>query len=86
MGIPEDSFLLVNVANNREMKGINFLLEGFNEISNELPIHLLLIGNDMDNEQNLNILAKGDKKNHVHFLGFRKKVEIVKTTAPKEKT
>ena len=72
LGIPEDSFLLVNVANNREMKGINFLLEGFNEISNELPIHLLLVGNDMDNEQNQKILGQGDKKNHVHFLGHQK--------------
>lgn len=81
LGIPEDSFLLVNVANNREMKGINFLLEGFNEISNELPIHLLLVGNDMDNEQNQKILGQGDKKNHVHFLGHRKNVlNIVSST------
>lgn len=74
LGIPSDSFLLINVSNNRKMKGINYLLKAFNDISNDLPIHLLLVGRDMDNKQNLNILNQGSKRDKVHFFRFSENV------------
>ena len=81
LGIPSDSFLIINVANNRKMKGIKYLLKAFNDIPCDLPIHLLLAGRNMDNKKNLNILNQGDKKDKVHFLGYRKNVlNIVAST------
>ncbi|MCP3929637.1 MAG: glycosyltransferase family 4 protein [Bacteroidetes bacterium] len=72
LGIPEDAFLLVNVANNRKMKGIPYLLEALNQLPDDIPIHLLLIGMDMDNQRNLKIISRGKKEDCIHFLGFRK--------------
>ncbi len=74
LGLDPNSFLLINVANNRRMKGIPYLLKAMNNLPEELPIHLLLAGRDMDNKENLAILAKGNQKEKVHFLGFRKNV------------
>ncbi|MCH7534962.1 MAG: glycosyltransferase family 4 protein [Bacteroidetes bacterium] len=74
LGIPEDALLLINVANNRKMKGIPYLLDAMNRLDINLPIHLLLAGHNMDNEENLKIINKGNKKYHIHLLGFRKDV------------
>ena len=72
LGIPADSFLFVNVANNRKMKGIPYLLEAFNSIPEDLPVHLLLVGKNMDTKENLEILKANENKSKVHFLGFRR--------------
>jgi len=72
--IPKDALLLVTVANNRRMKGIPYLLRAINQLPADLPIHLLLIGNNMDRPQNLAILDKGPNRSKVHFPGFRKNV------------
>jgi glycosyltransferase involved in cell wall biosynthesis len=74
LGISPDSFLLINVANNRRMKGIPFLLKAFHTLPDDLPIHLLLAGRHMDNRQNLRIINRGRKKDNIHLLGHRKDV------------
>ncbi len=71
LGLPEEGFYAVCAANNRKMKGIPYLLEAFRYIPNRLNLHLLLLGRDMDNEENLKIVAKAGKQNRVHFLGWR---------------
>ncbi len=70
-GIPKDAFVMVNIANNRRMKGIPYLLEAINNLPENANIHLLLVGRDMETEKNLNILKKGKNSNNVHFPGFR---------------
>ncbi len=74
LGLPEDSFLLINVANNRKMKGIPYLMESMTLLNKDKNIHLLLAGRDMKTDENLNILKKGNSAERVHFLGFRKDV------------
>lgn len=74
LGISADSFVLVNVANRRKMKGIAYLLEAFNALPGNLNIHLLLVGKDMDNAENMEIINAGDKKEQIHLLGYRKDV------------
>lgn len=74
LGLSKDDFLLINSANNRTMKGIPYLLKTFNLLPNDLPIHLLLLGRNMDIDKNLKIIQKGDKAERVHFLGYRKNV------------
>ena len=69
--IPKDAFVLVNIANNRRMKGIPYLLEAINKLPEDANIHLLLVGRNMDTKQNLKILQKGKNSNKVHFPGFR---------------
>ena len=44
LGIPQDAFLLVSVANNRRMKGIPYLLKAFRDLPEGAQIHLLLVG------------------------------------------
>ena len=72
LGIPENALLLVNVAMNRRMKGIPYLIKAMNLLPREADIHLLLIGRNMDNRENLNLIRLGHQQDHIHILGFRK--------------
>lgn len=74
LGLPSDALLLINVANNRRMKGIPYLLKAMNLLPDDVPIHLLIAGRDMDNSQNLSIIKKGNQQDKIHLLGFRKNV------------
>lgn len=74
LGISKDSFLLINVANNRKMKGIPYLLKTISMLPKNQNVHLLLAGRDMDTEENLKILKNSGYEDRVHFLGFRKDV------------
>ncbi|MFY0654178.1 MAG: glycosyltransferase family 4 protein [Cyclobacteriaceae bacterium] len=71
LGLSPDTFLVINVANNRKMKGIPYLLQAFNDLPNDLPIHLLLVGENMDDAPNMKAINKGGKKDKIHILGFR---------------
>lgn len=70
--IPEDAFLLINVANNRKMKGIPYLLEAMNQLPEGLNIHLILLGKRMDDPRHMEIINRGAYKNNIHIPGFRK--------------
>ena len=70
-GLPDDAFVLINVANNRRMKGIPYLMKAMNMLPAGLPIHLLLVGGNMDTKDNLALISNGAYKNNVHFVGFR---------------
>ncbi len=74
LGIPSNAFLLISVSYNRKMKGIIYLLKAINLLPKDLPIHLLLVGTDMDNKESLDEVNQGDRKDKVHFMGFRKDV------------
>ncbi len=69
LDIPKDTFLLVNVSNNRKMKGIPVLLRAMNELPENCNAHLILVGKNMYNKKNLRIIKN---KGKIHFLGFRK--------------
>lgn len=74
LGIPADAFLLINVANNRKMKGIPYLLHAMNLLPDGFPVHLILAGRNMDNQINLQIINKSVNKNNIHLIGYRKDV------------
>jgi glycosyltransferase involved in cell wall biosynthesis len=69
--LPEDSFLLINVANNRKMKGIPLLIKAMILLPPEIPARLILVGRDMDTPENLKLLEDADMKEKVVFTGFR---------------
>ncbi|MBN2893759.1 MAG: glycosyltransferase family 4 protein [Bacteroidales bacterium] len=72
LGVSSDSLLLVNVANNRKMKGIPYLLKAIVNLPKDADVHLLLVGRDMDTKENLKIVEQGGVKDKIHFMGFRK--------------
>ncbi len=79
LGLDNASLLCVNVANNRKMKGIPYLLKAFAQLKDK-EVTLLLIGRDMDTQKNLDFVRKHNIEQKVHFLGFRKDVlSIVKS-------
>lgn len=69
--IPEHAFILVNVANYRRMKGIEYLLNAFNYLPQREPIYLLLVGRGMDIPQNLKIINRCINKEKILLTGFR---------------
>jgi L-malate glycosyltransferase len=69
--LPEDSLVLINVANNRKMKGIAYLLKAMDMLDKSLPIHLFLVGRNMDTPKNLSLLKSEESRDRVHFTGFR---------------
>lgn len=74
LNLPTSAFLCINVANNRRMKGIPFLLQAITLLQKDENIHLLLAGRDMDSDANKAILNAKGYADRVHFLGFRKDV------------
>ena len=74
LGLSNDAFLLINVANNRKMKGIPYLMKTIALLPKSKNIHLLLVGKGMKTRENITILKEAGCQDRVHFLGFRKDV------------
>ncbi len=70
LGIPRDALLLVNVAKNRRMKGIPYLLRAMNALPERANVHLVLVGPKMDTRTNLRLIRNG-RPEHIHLLGFQ---------------
>ncbi len=79
--IPAAAFWVISVANNRRMKGTEYLLNAMRFIPTDLPIHLLLVGKNLDHQKNRAIVNNSPNKNKIHFLGYRTNVlKIVKAS------
>jgi glycosyltransferase involved in cell wall biosynthesis len=70
-GIPSGAFVMMCVCNNRRMKGLPYLLKAFQFLPKDLPIHLVLVGRDMDTKDNLRMVEVGNFRDKVHFMGYR---------------
>lgn len=70
--IDESTLLLVNVAVNRKMKGIPYLLKAMALLPSDLDVHLLLVGSDMDDSKNMGIINRNNLQDKVTILGYRK--------------
>ena len=70
LGINPDTLLLVNMANNRSMKGIPYLLKAMTQLKGQ-DVQLLLVGRDMDTAENIKILDNAGVRGMARFLGFR---------------
>ncbi len=81
LGLTPKDFLIVCVANNRKVKGVHCLLKAANELPKDLPIHIALVGRDMQIPYHLKLVEKGGREAKTHFLGYRSKVlEIIKSS------
>ncbi len=78
--VPPNSFWVINVANNRSMKGTPYLLDSMKYIPSDLPICLILVGKNLGNKKNIELIKDNPNKNRIHFLGYRTDVlSIVKS-------
>jgi glycosyltransferase involved in cell wall biosynthesis len=76
LGIPEDAFVAGCVANWRPRKGVDVLLEAFERLPPEAPIHLLLAGN-MDHDRLRSTIEASAHRERIHVLGFREDAPAV---------
>lgn len=80
LGLPANALMVVLVANNRTMKGTKYLMEATKYLDPKSNMHIVLVGQDLDNDENMTILKDSPFKDHLHFLGFRKDaLNIVKS-------
>ncbi len=73
IGIPEDAIKVIYVANNRKVKGVNYLLNAFKFLPINANIHLILIGNNMDNDENKEIIKETSFSKNIHTFGYMPK-------------
>ncbi len=71
IGVPEGSFTIACTAAYRPRKGIEYLIEAVESLPDDVPAHLVLIG-DMDSPKLAARLAKSPARDRVHLAGFRK--------------
>ncbi|MBL4715640.1 MAG: glycosyl transferase family 1 [Bacteroidetes bacterium] len=71
LGVPKGAFVVTCVANARSMKGISYLLKAMNDIPQDIPIHLMLVGRGMTTKQNISIVKNSTNKDKIHLIGFR---------------
>ncbi|MEI8122241.1 MAG: glycosyltransferase family 4 protein [bacterium] len=69
-GVPDDAFVIACAARMRPIKGVPVLMEAVRRLSSELPIHVLLLGQNDDAEVR-ELLSDGILRERVHLTGFR---------------
>jgi len=72
LGISKDDLLIVNVANNRSVKGIPDLMKAMRYIPKESKISLLVIGEGMNTSRIRGLSNTSGNDDKIHFLGYRK--------------
>lgn len=74
LGISDDAVCAICIANARPSKGVHILLESAAQLKDIAKLYILLVGRDMDTEQNLKLAASSGMQERIHFLGYRKDV------------
>lgn len=69
-GIPNDAVVIACTARARPIKGVPILLEAVRRLAAELPVHVLLIGQNDDAEVS-KLLGCSVLRERVHLTGFR---------------
>ena len=69
--IPKNAFVVINVANYRPMKGIEYLLKAMDLLPEDAPIFLLLVGKNMDNPKISKVISNNRNKEKIILAGFR---------------
>jgi glycosyltransferase involved in cell wall biosynthesis len=71
LGIPAGAFAVCCVANNRPRKGIDVLIRAAGLLPTDVPVHFLLIGQDMDREPVASLAAASPNRDKLHLFGHR---------------
>jgi len=70
VGIPTDAFLIGCTAAYRPRKGVEYLVEALELLPDDIPAHLVLIG-DMSAERLSRRIDQSPAKDRVHRIGYR---------------
>lgn len=70
-GIPAGAFTVGAVANYRPRKGIEVLIEATHHLPAHAPVHLLLVGADMDKPKLRSLIGDSPMRERIHVAGFR---------------
>jgi len=70
-GIPAGAFVAIFVGNNRRMKGLPYLLKALKYLPKDINLHLILVGSNVETNENISIVREGNYKDKVHFFGYR---------------
>ena len=71
-GIPDNSFVVVSVANNRPRKGVPTLIKAAGQLPTDLPIWWLLVGSGMDSPEIQELVNNNPNKDRIVLAGHRK--------------
>lgn len=74
LGLPNDAFCIICIANARPSKGVHILLESAKQLADLVNLHILLVGRDMQTEQHLALAEQSGMSERIHFLGYRSDV------------
>ena len=81
LGLPPEVFQVVCVANNRPVKGVKHLLKATWHLPPELPIHMILVGKDMDAGEGRALIDGSPNRDKIHLTGYRTDVLNIVTGA-----
>lgn len=73
-GVPKDAFVVINISIVRKVKGVEYLLDAWNHIPKNLPIHLIQIGDGTDSDAFQQRIAMNQNKDKIHLLGRKEEV------------
>lgn len=71
-GVPADAFVIVSVANYRPRKGLEILVRATHHLPGDSPVHLLLVGDGMDNRSLAREISRSPLRDRIHTTGFRR--------------
>ncbi|ADP96204.1 glycosyltransferase family 4 protein [Marinobacter adhaerens] len=70
-GVPEDAFVVCCTGRNTPRKGFDDLIEAIDKLPEDVDIHLLLVGDVLDNEEIQAQAAATSHPERIHFTGYR---------------
>lgn len=76
LGIPSGGFVIGCVANWRPRKGIEVLIDAFGRLPQEVPAHLVLVG-DMRDPRLQGLIESHPYRSRIHLLGVRQDAPAV---------
>lgn len=72
--IPDSAFVIMGVANVRPVKGIDYLIKAFDQLSRYDDMYLVLIGRDTDSEKMHRLVFQCKNKSRILTLGYQPNV------------
>lgn len=70
-GVPEDAFVVCCTGRNSPGKGFDVLINAMDELPSDVDVHLLLVGDVINNDELQALAAGSSHSERIHFTGFR---------------
>jgi glycosyltransferase involved in cell wall biosynthesis len=71
IGVPDDAFAVVLVANNRPRKGVSVLIDSARYLPDDTQVHFVLVGDGMTGADVRERIDAGPLADHFHLVDFR---------------